>query len=147
MYLRSLLIALATFLPVCLFAQSGLRPDLKDTANVPKFAEVMPRFQDGNAGWSEFLQANLDSKVITKLSENNKEVRKKGLNERVIAKFVVCEDGGICNISIVNRESVHPELADEVVRVLKLSPVWEPGSQDGKKVKVYYTQPVLFRLK
>jgi hypothetical protein len=41
---------------------------------------------------------------------------------------------------------VNEELGAEAVRVLKQSPLWVPGTQKGRKVRVVYTVPVSFSL-
>lgn len=127
-------------------AQTGLRPDVRDTDAVRHMVEVLPAFDNGHAGWNRFLENNMDVRVINRVVRRDRALRKNGLKEKVIAQFIVCEDGGICNISIVNKDLVHPEFAAEVVRVMRLSPPWKPGMQDGKAVKVYFTQPIIFSI-
>mgnify|MGYP006152915843 CR=1 FL=1 len=36
---------------------------------------------------------------------------------------------------------------EEALRVMKLSPKWSPGVQNGKKVRVSHTLPIFFSLK
>ena len=70
--------------------------------------------------------------------------RKKGIQGRVIVKFIVNENGAISDAQVVN--SVDPDLAAEALRVVSGLPAWTPGEQQGKKVAVYFTQPISFRL-
>lgn len=47
-------------------------------------------------------------------------------------------------IAIFNKGAI--ELADEAIRVVKAMPKWNPGSQDGKLVRVRYILPFRFKL-
>jgi len=60
-------------------------------------------------------------------------------------QFVVDKDGSITNIKPLTK--VGGGCTKEAVRVLKGMPVWNPGKQKGKPVKVYFTMPVSFTLK
>jgi len=62
----------------------------------------------------------------------------------VVITFVVERDGSLS--SFVNENNARQDFADEVVRVLKLSPKWKPGQKDGKAVRVKYTLPFKFKL-
>lgn len=68
-----------------------------------------------------------------------------GIEGRVILRFVIDEEGMINNIQVVR--GVHPDLDKEALRVAKLMSKWTPGEINGKKVKVYHTLPVAFRLR
>jgi protein TonB len=67
-----------------------------------------------------------------------------GAQGRVILTFVVEKDGSLTDIKAVKDPGYG--LADEAIRVLKLSPKWKPGSQNGRNVRVQYTIPVNFSL-
>ena len=71
--------------------------------------------------------------------------RKHNIEGRVILKFLINEDGHISDCEIV--KSVDRYLDEEACRVIGKMPAWKPGKQDGKPVKVYYTMPVMFKLK
>lgn len=64
---------------------------------------------------------------------------------RVVVEFIVDKDGSICNASI--KKSASPELDKEALRVINSMPAWTPGEQRGKKVRVNYTLPIMFKLK
>ncbi len=59
---------------------------------------------------------------------------------RVRVSFVVDNDGSLTDIKIVN--SLSPTADAEVLRVIKLSPKWKPGTQDGRTVRVQYTTTI-----
>jgi hypothetical protein len=60
---------------------------------------------------------------------------------RVMASFVIEKDGTLSNIRIES-DTAGFGVAKEVIRVLKASPRWEAGVQNGKKVRVQYRIPV-----
>ena len=41
---------------------------------------------------------------------------------------------------------VHPDVDKAVINVIKNSPRWEPGMNNGRYVKVKFTIPVAFKL-
>ncbi|TSJ43916.1 TonB family protein [Mucilaginibacter corticis] len=68
--------------------------------------------------------------------------REKGTSGRVICTFVVERNGTLTDITALNGPS--QAMKDESVRVLKLSPRWQPGLQGNKPVRVQYTVPISF---
>jgi protein TonB len=68
----------------------------------------------------------------------------KGIEGRVILRFVVGPDGSVTDVEILR--SLDPSCDKEAVRVIKKMPKWVPGKQNGNAVSVYYTLPVLFKL-
>lgn len=66
-----------------------------------------------------------------------------GLTGTVKAKFIVGTDGQLSNIEIVR--GAHPVIDKEVIRVIKLSPEWEPGFKNGKYVRTWYSITISFK--
>ena len=97
-------------------------------------ADQMPTFQGG--GLEDFR-----SWVMTQV-RFSKEMLDTGVYGRVVAAFVVNTDGSVGNVNIL--KSPDKIFSDEVIRVLKNSPKWQAGMQDGKAVKVKYTIPINF---
>jgi outer membrane biosynthesis protein TonB len=62
----------------------------------------------------------------------------------VQVSFVVEKDGSTSEFEVLDEH--HPSLEAEAVRVMKMMPKWNPGTQDGVKVRVEYTVPVKFAL-
>lgn len=64
----------------------------------------------------------------------------------VVVKFIIGKDGLIelSNIEILSSPS--EILSEEVVRVMKNSPAWTPGKQEGKSARVSFVMPVSFRM-
>ena len=72
------------------------------------------------------------------------EARANGIQGSVRVALDVEIDGTVTNVRVTNANSVDTLLAEEVERVVKLSPLWTPGSQNGKFVKVPFTFSVNF---
>ncbi len=88
-----------------------------------------------------------DYNLMEYLSNNLKypeKDRRKNVEGRVIVKFVVNEDGSINDITVV--QHVSKKIDAEAVRVITEMPKWKPGVMDDKIVKVYFTQPISFKL-
>lgn len=98
-------------------------------------AEFMPEFPGGTAALMKYLGTNIKYPTISQ------EMGSKG---RVIVQFVVDKDGTITNPEVVR--GVDAYLDKEAIRVISSMPKWKPGVQNGKKVRVKYTVPVVFRL-
>ena len=69
---------------------------------------------------------------------------KQGIQGRVIVQFVVNRDGTVSDAKVI--KSVHEYLDKEALRVVNAMPYWKPGVKDGKKVRVQFTLPIIFRL-
>jgi periplasmic protein TonB len=104
--------------------------------------QVESYFKGGQQAWIDFLTKNLNSKLgsrYLKIPKGSTSVK-----QTVKAIFVVNKNGELFDINIENLNEVHPMLAEEVVRVLKLSPKWEPGYQNGVAVKSRKRQSISF---
>ena len=106
-----------------------------ETDTVMDKCEVMPKFPGGESGMMKFLTENV---------KYPKEALDKGITGRVLVEFVVERDGSINDVKIM--KSVDPILDNEAIRIVKAMPKWEPGTMDGKAVRVKHTLPVMFRL-
>ncbi len=72
------------------------------------------------------------------------ETEEKGIEGRVLIRFVVEKDGRLTNFEVI--ESPDPLLSNEALRVLKQMPKWIPAKNKGKDVRCRYSMPILFRL-
>jgi protein TonB len=70
--------------------------------------------------------------------------RELGLEGRILVNFVVDEKGDIINIELLRK--IDPLLDQEVIKVLEESPLWTPGKQRNRPVKVRFTIPVIFKI-
>lgn len=97
--------------------------------------EQMPYFPGGESELKKFIYNNLKYPVVA---------QEAGIQGRVIIRFVVEEDGSISNVNIIR--GIDPSCDKEAIRLIKTSPKWNPGKQNGKAVRVYYTLPIIFKL-
>ena len=136
--MKNILFLLLLAIPAVGFSQFKEDKDLMDPAAdtvgklVYQFVDQMPACTV-NVG--SFFGANL---------HYPDKARKKNVEGRVIIKFIVNEDGSISNLEATTH--LGSGLEEEGIRVMKLMPKWKPGRQNGKPVKVYFTQPITFRL-
>jgi hypothetical protein len=95
-----------------------------------------PQFRGGMLRFYQFLALNLH--YPDKMLRYN-------IQGNVIIALTVEKDGSLSDIRPV--KDVGYGSAEEAIRVLKKSPKWQPGYQNGEPVKVRYMLPVSFNLK
>ncbi len=67
-----------------------------------------------------------------------------GQQGKVYVTFVIEKDGSLTNIKVLR--GISPDIDAEAVRVVSRSPNWQPGTQDGKPVRVQYSMAINFKL-
>lgn len=97
--------------------------------------ERMPEFQGGTSALMQYFADNIKYPAIC---------AELGIQGKVYVSFVVGKDGNVTNVEVLR--SPDANLSKEAVRVVKEMPVWSPGKQGGKPVRVSFTVPVNFRL-
>jgi len=96
----------------------------------------MPSFQGkGQDGFRQWISQQLEYPEIA--AEN-------GISGTVYVSFVVEPDGRVTNVELVR--AVDPALDAEAIRVIQLSPRWEPGMQWDVAVRVSFVFPIKFKL-
>ena len=99
-------------------------------------AAVMPEFPGGARELMKFISANIR---YPSMSQGGV------CQGRAIVQFIVDKEGNIVQPKVVR--GVDPYLDKEALRVVGLMPKWKPGElDDGTKVAVRFTIPVMFRL-
>lgn len=99
-------------------------------------AEVMPKFQGKKSdAFRFFIQKNL---------RYPEEAQKDSIEGRVFIQFEIDKEGNLINAEVVR--GVHSSLDNEALRVTNLSPKWEPAIDNGEKVRVRFTFPIVFKL-
>ena len=63
-----------------------------------------------------------------------------GLKGKVYVTFVVEKDGSLTDIKVLR--DIGYGTGKEAIRVLKSTPKWNPGEQNGKKVRCTYSLPI-----
>ncbi|MGV8879940.1 MAG: energy transducer TonB [Sphingobacteriaceae bacterium] len=116
---------------------SDVKQVVEDNAPV-NFAsvEVLPKFPNGgDAAFGKYLGNSINYPAMAK--ENN-------IQGRVIVSFIVEKDGSLTDIKVLR--DIGGGCGEEAIRVLKKSPKWTPGIQNGRPVRVAYTCPIAFSL-
>jgi protein TonB len=96
--------------------------------------DIESSFPGGSSAWLHFLQSHL--------VYPNKAVRKK-IEGTVILQFIVDKDGSVYDLQALTGD---PLLQEAALKAMANSPRWIPAVQDGRKVKSYKKQPIIFRL-
>lgn len=97
--------------------------------------EQVPEFPGGLAAFGKYLNKNIKYPAVAR--ENNTQ-------GRVIVSFVCERDGSLTDIKVVR--GIGDGCDEEAVRVIKASPHWKPGIQNGRPVRVAYSVPISFTL-
>jgi TonB family protein len=106
-----------------------------DNSKVYTVVEKMPQFSGGEEALIQYINSHV--KYPTDAFKN-------GIQGKVILRFVVNESGKVGNVEIIR--ALYPSINTEGIRVIKSLPDFTPGEQNGKKVAVWYTMPITFRL-
>lgn len=96
--------------------------------------EIESEYPGGASAWQRYLNKNL--RYPQDAIDNE-------IQGTVVVQFIVDKGG---NVSDVEAISGPKELRDEAVRVIKKSGSWTPAVQNGRQVKSYKKQPIVFRL-
>ena len=107
-----------------------------ETSETPlEVAEIMPEFPGGTEALLSFIKGNLKypQKAIDEQTEG-----------RVIVQFVIDKTGKVSSPEVIR--GVTSELDQAALDIVSALPDWKPGEQDGQKVNVKYTLPVVFKL-
>ena len=107
----------------------------RDTTGIFTKVDNEAAFPGGLPAWKKYLEKNL----IPKNGFPDHVYKNSGT---VVVQFVVCTDGGICNVEPT--ASVHPLIDWAAVRTIRKGPYWEPAEHENRKVKAYHMQPVTF---
>lgn len=102
----------------------------------------LPYFKGGENAFYSYLDENV--KIPTGFDKQA--YLKKNGNQYVPISvyFTVDVDGSIINVKVV--DSVDELLDQKAIEIVENMPKWEPGTQDGKAIKVQYAIPVRFNL-
>lgn len=97
--------------------------------------EKMPSFPNGNDAMIKFVCKHLIYPLVD---------IERGIQGTVICNFVVEADGSLTNIKVI--KSVSPSIDEAAIKLINSMPLWEPGTQNGKPVRVRFSCPVKFKL-
>lgn len=136
--MRYLLLIVCTLINIPVFAQteSGKPESVKHTDKTTfRYVEQMPE-----PGYD----------VIQYISTNliyPKKARRKNIEGKVIVQFIVNTDGTIDSVHAINQKVLGYGLEEAAVDLIRNMPSWKkPGRQNGRTVKVFFSQPIMFKL-
>lgn len=115
------------------FTQSEVPEDSSWRHNTYVVVEEMPEFPGGKEALKEYLDSSMVYPAMAL------EANVKGL---VMVEFLIDEQGSISRIKVL--KGLGYGCDEEVIRVISRMPMWTPGYQDGKAVRVLYRLPVRF---
>jgi len=90
--------------------------------------EVKPDFPGGMEKFYNFI------------AKNYRTPEEEGLKGKVYVTFVVEKDGSLTDIKVLR--DIGYGTGKEAIRVLKSTPHWNPGEQNGKKVRCTFSLPI-----
>ena len=127
-------------------------PPPKQEEEIFSVVEQMPRFPGcENEKTNEARDQCSKQKLLQYIYKNLKYpaiAKENGIQGRVVLRFVVNQQGKISDIQILRDIGGGcGEAAAKVIRSMNNMPQrWIPGRQGGRKVKVWYTLPIVFKL-
>lgn len=112
---------------------NGEELDLESSKMFFQFSEMRPSFYGGSEALRYALLNNLNTQ------------KTKSHYGKVIIKFKVSNDGYVVSTEVLKSDDEF--LNDEVIRIIKSLPRWQPAFQAGRFVNAYYTIPLDFGTK
>ncbi len=109
--------------------------DNTDYGGVFTKVEVESFYPGGEGAWARFLYKNF---------RYPDEAQNNGIQGTVVVKFIVDQEGNVSNIEAISGPT-EGGLRDEAVRVIKKSGKWTPAIQNGRQVKSYKSQSIVFK--
>ncbi len=98
--------------------------------------EIESLYPGGPAAWLRYLNKNLrfpDEAVNNEISGT------------VVVQFIVDKEGNVSDVEAISGPE-NGGLREEAVRVIKKSGKWTPAVQNGRQVKSYKKQPIVFKM-
>lgn len=116
---------------------SLVQPIETDSAEGEVFAKVdeSASFIGGFEAYASFLKDNLQYPT---------QAKELGVEGRVYVQFIVEPDGSVSNAEVV--KGIGAGCDAEALRVVKMSPKWNPGKIQGEAVRQKYIQNIQFKL-
>jgi protein TonB len=114
------------------------QPEVVDMYDEPvdiRVVEDLPQFPGGAAEFMKWLTKNLH------YPPSAQQQRIKG---RVVAQFIVNRDGSVTDLELT--EHLNRACDNEVLRVLRMMPKWQPGLMNAKPCRTKVCIPVVFNM-
>jgi len=133
-----------TITPIEKLVEQELTPTVQNTNTIAQqpenkkiytVVEKMPQFPGGEQALFEYINRHVRYPA---------DAHQNGVQGKVIIRFAVNESGKVENAEIIR--GIYPSIDAEGLKVVSSLPDFTPGEQNGKKVAVWYTMPITFRL-
>ncbi len=98
------------------------------------YVNRMPRFPGGNDSLRTYITENIIYPEQAQIQN---------IQGTVYLRFVVEKDGSIGPVQL--QRGIHELLDKEAIRVIKTLPNFTPGEQNGKRVRAWYSLPIIFK--
>ncbi|MGN6436789.1 MAG: energy transducer TonB [Agriterribacter sp.] len=113
---------------------TGPKKDKQDETLID--VQIQAKFPGGDEEWRQYI-----SKQINRYMDELEEEGKAG---SCVVQFIVDIDGSISNVEALTMKGT--KLAEICVNAVRKGPNWTPAENNGKKVKAYRKQPVVFQI-
>ncbi len=110
-------------------------PEAEETDEPVIFAEKQPEFPGGISAFYAYVAQNVNYP---------KPAIRQGVSGKVFVQFVIDRDGSLSGLEVV--KGIGAGCDEEALRVVRNSPLWNPGKQRGKPVRVRMVVPISFQL-
>jgi periplasmic protein TonB len=97
--------------------------------------EEKPEFPGGEAALLRYISSHVKYPEIAMKNE---------ITGKVFILFIINQEGKVTDVELL--KGADPSLDEEALRVVSGMPIWKPGKQRGKPVRVSYKIPINFKL-
>lgn len=114
------------------------QPEVVDMYDEPvdfRVVEDLPQFPGGAAEFMKWLTKNLRYPATAQHQQ---------VKGRVVAQFIINRDGSVTDLELT--EHLNGACDNEVLRVLRMMPKWQPGLMDAKPCRTKVCIPIVFSL-
>lgn len=98
--------------------------------------EIESEYPGGASAWQRYLNKNF--RYPQEAIDNE-------ITGVVVVQFIVDKEGNVSDVEAISGPS-NGGLREEAIRVIKKSGKWTPAVQNGRQVKSYKKQPIVFKL-
>ena len=128
--MKKYIIFLFVIFSISSFSQNTEKRDAYNSIYSLNGIEVKPEFPEGIEKLNSYIKENFQKTAF-----------EKPVKGKFISTFVIEKDGSLSDIKILGKTD--SRIADELIRILKSAPKWNPGKQNGIIVRVLYGLPII----
>lgn len=107
----------------------------EETDEIFMIVEEQPEFPGGIGNFNQFIRSNM---------HYPRNARSMGVEGKVYVEAIVGKDGKLTELKVL--KGVGSGCDEEALRVVGLSPKWNPGRQRGNPVRTRIVIPIVFKL-